>query len=77
MNRCVICGDPASPGWLYCQKCHGYNDLFTSLQHREAGIDTYRLRRGLRAINQHPPRLSVRQLLTKLTRRVEELEDRI
>ena len=69
------CGDPPPPGWSVCRHCTGWHNLATALEFSDFGIDTHRLRRGLYQIRaSHHPRLPVRLLLEKLTRRVAELE---
>jgi hypothetical protein len=73
-NRCHVCGDPCG-GWTYCRKCHAYNDLYAALQHGDAGIDEYRLRRALAYINPRRKRaLATTDAVVALTLRVKQLE---
>ncbi len=72
--RCIVCGDPGPNDWLYCRKCHAWNDLGIALTRCELGLDEFRLRRARRYFARGQSRESVRALLAKLLRRIEDLE---
>ena len=72
--RCIGCGDPSPRGFRHCLHCHAWNDLSIALAQCEIGVDEFRLRRARRYFARGSRRESVRSLLAKLTRRVEELE---
>ncbi len=73
-DRCVACNDPTPSGWMFCRTCHAWNDLAVAIEHPEIGMDSFRMRRWQRYVARSQPRESVRSLLAKLMRRVEELE---
>jgi hypothetical protein len=75
VSRCVTCGDVSPDRWLFCRRCHAYNDLHVALRFvGTAGIDEFRLKRALAYLRPRRPRFATSATVAKLLRRVEALE---